>query len=108
MTSVALQMLLSLAEAPLHGYAIKLDVEERTAGEVRLGSGTLYEGLQRMEEWGWIEEVEAESSPDAKTRRFYGLTEAGRAALTAELERLDGIVRWARHRDLLGNPGGAR
>jgi len=106
MTDAALQMMLSMLEQPMHGYAIKLAVEERTGGAVRLGSGTLYEGLQRLEEWGWIEEVAADST-DAKARRFYGLTAAGRIALKAELERLESIVAYARRRDLLGSGGGA-
>ena len=107
MTDAALQMMMSLADAPKHGYAIRLDVEERTAGAMRLGSGTLYEGLQRLGDWGWIEEVEAPPAPDSKPRRFYGLTVAGRSALESELRRLEGIVTWARRHRLLGNTGGA-
>jgi len=107
MTDAALQMMLSLADEPKHGYAIRLDVEDRTDGAMRLGSGTLYEGLQRLEDWGWIEEVDAPPAPDAKPRRFYGLTAAGRAALEAELERLAGILAYARNHHLLGSAGGA-
>lgn len=102
MTDASLQIMLSLADEARHGYGIRLDVEERTAGAMRLGSGTLYEGLQRLEEWGWIEEVEPPEPPDSRPRRFYGLTPAGQAVLRQELERLDGIVAWARRHDLLG------
>jgi hypothetical protein len=52
------------------GYAIRLDVEERTDGAMLLGSGTLYEGLQRLEEWGWIEETAG--PPVARTLRADG------------------------------------
>ncbi len=50
LTAVDLQILLSLASGPLHGYGIKLDVAERTEGEMQLGSGTLYEAIQRLEQ----------------------------------------------------------
>jgi len=104
MTTRTLQILLALADGPLHGYGIKRSVEERTGGDVRLGSGTLYEAIHRLEEEGRIEEVEApetEGSSGGPPRRFYALTPAGREALTRELERLDAVVRYARRRDLL-------
>ena len=51
-TSVAsgLHIMLALADGPRHGYAIKQAVEERTEGAIRLGPGTLYEALQRLED----------------------------------------------------------
>ena len=104
MTTRTLQILLALAEGPLHGYGIKRSVEERTNGEVRLGSGTLYEAIHRLEEDGRIEEVEApeeEGSSGGPPRRFYALTPTGREALSSELQRLDDVVRYARRRDLI-------
>lgn len=103
-----LQMMLALSEGPLHGYGIKLDVEERTEGALRLGSGTLYEAIQRLQGRGWISEVGA-PTPDLERsgRRFYALTDEGRTELKAELGRLDCIVRYARDRGLIVGAKGA-
>ena len=105
MTSRSLQMLLALVDGPLHGYGIRQIVEERTRGAVRLGSGTLYDGVGRLVEEGLIQEVPA--PPDEPTsggppRRFYALTRVGRAALREELRRMDEVVRFARGRKLIG------
>ncbi len=104
MTKRTLQILLSLAEGPLHGYGIKQNIARRTGGAVNLGSGTLYEAIQRMEIWSWIEEVpppDREPPSGGPPRRFFALTAAGQDALSEELQRMDEIVRYARGRDLL-------
>ena len=105
MTTRTLQILLALADGPLHGYGIKQRVEERTGGEVRLGSGTLYEAVHRLVKQRWIEEVNEpvdEPTSGGPPRRFYALTRDGRDALQEELRRMDAVVRYARARDLLG------
>lgn len=94
-----LHILLALAGGPKHGYGIKLDVEERTGGAMRLGSGTLYEAIQRLLDHGWLVEVDAPEDADAPggpARRFYDLTEEGRAGLEAEIESMREIVAFAR------------
>lgn len=104
MTTRTLQILLALAEGPLHGYGIKQSVEERTGGMVQLGSGTLYEAVHRLVGEGHIEEVPAppdEPSSGGPPRRFYALTALGREALGEELRRMDAVVRYARGQDLL-------
>src|SRR5262245_66125318 len=74
-------ILLALAEEDRHGYAIIQDVEERTAGELRLSAGTLYRSIQRMLEQGLI--VEPRERParenDDEGRRYYRITELGTA-----------------------------
>jgi DNA-binding PadR family transcriptional regulator len=50
-------MLMALAREDLHGYGTKQKVEARTRGRLRLGPGTLYEGIHRMEAAGWIREI---------------------------------------------------
>jgi len=105
MTRRTLQILLALGDGPLHGYGIRHAVQEATGGRVRLGSGTLYEAIQRLEADGLIGEVDAPD--DAREsggppRRFYALTSAGRSALRDELDGLDEMLRWARERALLG------
>lgn len=104
MTTRTLQILLALLEGPLHGYGIKQAVEERTGGRVRLGSGTLYAAVHRLQEEGRIREVPAPADEPASggpPRRFYALTDDGRSALADEIRRLDSLVSYARERDLL-------
>lgn len=102
-----LQILLSLADDPRHGYGIKLDVEDRTGGVIRLGSGTLYEAIQRLLDLEWIEEVAApETESGGPPRRVYALTDSGREVLEAELASMDEILRFARRKNLLGDTPG--
>jgi DNA-binding PadR family transcriptional regulator len=106
LTPAALHVLLSLAEGERHGYGIKLEVEERTAGAFSLGPGTLYEAIHRMEKSGWIE-PSSRRGPRSKAdprRRYYRLTRDGRRRLEQELERMRDIVSYARARDLLRDP----
>ena len=105
MTTRTLQILLALAQGPLHGYGIKQSVEERTEGQVKLGSGTLYEAVARLTDQGHIEEVPApadEPRSGGPPRRFYALTDDGRRALADELARMDQVVKYARGLELLG------
>jgi DNA-binding PadR family transcriptional regulator len=74
-------VLTSLADGPKHGYAITRDVEQLTG--VRLGPGTLYGALSRLEGKGLIEALPAEDR-----RRPYRLSSAGSAALEEQLQAL--------------------
>jgi DNA-binding PadR family transcriptional regulator len=85
----------------MHGYGIKLDIEERTQGEVSLGSGTLYQAIQRLEREGLIAEADTRDARDSRRGRSYRLSPAGRATLTAHLGRLSRLVDYARARKLL-------
>jgi DNA-binding PadR family transcriptional regulator len=100
LTSVALNVLLALADGERHGYGIMLEVRERTGGRVRLGPGTLYGAIKRLKEGGVIEESggRPEDEADDERRRYYRLTGFGGEVLAAEVERLDGLVRAARRK----------
>ncbi|MEZ4417542.1 MAG: PadR family transcriptional regulator [Gemmatimonadota bacterium] len=104
-----LHLLLALASGPSHGYALAQVVEARTGGRVRIGPGTLYASIQRMEKARLIEETEAPAGADAdaRPRRFYRLTEVGRARLVEELSAMESLVRHARSLSLLPAPAGA-
>jgi DNA-binding PadR family transcriptional regulator len=78
-------ILTSLASGPKHGYALLLDIEE-FAG-VRLGPGTLYGAISRLEERGLIEALATQ-----RRARPYRLTAQGAAALEATLAELRSIV----------------
>ena len=106
MSPAVLHMLLSLVDGVQHGYGLKKAVESRTAGGVKLGPGTLYEAIARLQEDGWIEQVAApEALPPGDgqkaQRRYYGLTARGLTALKAEVERLGHIVDYARSKAAL-------
>jgi DNA-binding PadR family transcriptional regulator len=106
MTTRTLQILLALAEGPFHGYGIRQRVADRTQGEVKLGSGTLYEAIHRLQEADHIIEIDSptdEPVSGGPPRRFYALTTEGRLALRAELHRMDEVVQYARAIELL-NP----
>lgn len=78
-------ILTSLASGAKHGYALLLDIEE-FAG-VRLGPGTLYGAIARLEERGLIEPLAAEGRT-----RPYRLTAGGSAELERTLAELRTIV----------------
>jgi DNA-binding PadR family transcriptional regulator len=101
--STAFQILLSLAEADLHGYGIMRQVEEQTGGRLRLGPGTLYSSIQALLEEKLIEEVYGPENrgPQPERRRFYRLTTAGRRLARAEAEKMADVLRVARARKIL-------
>ncbi len=103
---INLHMLLALADGDLHGYGIKQAVEEHTEGGVRLGPGTLYEALQRLEQTGLIAEVDGEQD-DERPRRFYRLTRQGWTVLRDEIDRLQRLLDHAQSKPRLRKAGPA-
>jgi DNA-binding PadR family transcriptional regulator len=95
-------ILLSLAGGDRHGYAMMKDARTPEGGGLAMGPGTLYGTLERLMRDGLV--VESEMS-DNERRRYYQLTDAGRLALGAELNRLDSTVTAARNRGLLTQGG---
>jgi DNA-binding PadR family transcriptional regulator len=95
-------ILLALTDGHLHGYAIIRDVADRTRGALRLGTGTLYTALARLEALDLLEEIDPRSRPadDDERRRYYRLTPRGRAALNAETARLEALLRHARRKGI--------
>ncbi len=83
-------ILLALADGEKHGYAIRLEVEANTEGQVKMGPGTLYGSIKRMLSSGLIQESDERPDPemDDQRRRYYGLTGLGRRVLQAESRRL--------------------
>ena len=90
--------MLALAEGAKHGYAIKQEVEERTDGAIRLGPGTLYEAIARLEAAGLITESAARPPANGQEaqRRIYQLTERGWATLRGEMRQLGDLLARAR------------
>jgi DNA-binding PadR family transcriptional regulator len=96
LTPAVVHVLLALAGGERHGYAILKDVQRHTNARLSFGPGTIYGTLQRLMETGWVEEVDRPSGAVDERRRYYRLTRGGREALSAEVERLDSIVKVAR------------
>jgi DNA-binding PadR family transcriptional regulator len=81
----SLLVLASLADGDKHGYAMMLDIE--TFAGVRLGPGTLYGAITRLEEGGWIRPVASDDR-----RQPYRITATGRQRLEKELAGLERVV----------------
>jgi len=96
-------ILVALAKEDRHGYAVMLDVEQRTGGEIRLSAGTLYRSIQRMLEQGLIRETRDRPAPelDDERRRYYRITPFGEAVARAEAQRMSSLVRMARAQGLV-------
>ncbi len=101
LTPVVFHILLAMADGHTHGYAIGQAVEE-VSGR-RMGPGTIYGSLHRMERDGLVEEV---LDSDDERRKPFVMTAEGRRALEAEAARIDRLAALARSRDLV--PGADR
>jgi len=89
--SLALLVLKSLEQGPMHGWGITLHIERISNEILRVEEGSLYPALHRMEqerliasEWG--------VSENNRRARFYRLTAAGRKQLAAEQENWQKIT----------------
>lgn len=76
----SLYILTSLASGPKHGYALMQDIE--TFAGVRLGAGSLYGCLAKLEAQGLVEPL-----PSDDRRRPYRITAGGTFALKEQLEK---------------------
>jgi DNA-binding PadR family transcriptional regulator len=108
LTPAMFHVLLALADKERHGYEIMQEVQERTAGSVRLGPGTLYGSIKRMLSDGLIEESDDRPDPelDDERRRYYRLSDFGYRVARAESQRLANLVSNARAKKLLSRTGG--
>lgn len=82
-------VLKTLADGPLHGYAIALRLERLSGDVLSVEEGSLYPALYRMESRGWLKSQWA-TTDTGRRARFYRLTPAGKSQLTAEQQS------WAR------------
>jgi len=96
-------ILLALSDGDLHGYGIMQEVAEHTAGQIRLGPGTLYGAIKRLLTDKLIVEVEERPDPelDDERRRYYRLTDFGQRVLKAEVRRITKMVAVAQRKKLI-------
>lgn len=106
LTPRVFHVLLALAERPLHGYGVILEVQRQTDGVIVLRTGTLYVLLRRLLDQKLITESEDRAAPedDDERRRYYALTDLGRQVLQAESKRLELVLHTARRARVLGRP----
>jgi DNA-binding PadR family transcriptional regulator len=95
-----LHILLALGDSEMHGYAIMHRVEELTDGTVTMGPGTLYGAVKRMLADDLIAETAERPDPelDDQRRRYYRVTALGARVRTAEVARLETLLKNARLR----------
>jgi transcriptional regulator len=83
-----------IALEPMHGWAVAQRIRQMSNDELRVGQGSLYPALHKLEQQGWIEAEWGESENNRRAK-FYSLTRAGRKALEAESaqwERLSAAI----------------
>ena len=99
-------VLFSLTAEERHGYGIVKEVENHSAGSVRMDPSNLYRSLKRLINNGLVEESEPRSDKNSdERRRFYSLTSLGRDVVSAEAQRLSRLTEAARARNLIPGPG---
>lgn len=78
----------------MHGWAIAQRIRQMSNEELRVGQGSLYPALHKLEHNGWIDAKWGESENNRRAK-YYSLTRAGRSALQAETrqwERLSAAI----------------
>lgn len=103
-----LEILLTLGEGPLHGYAIIQALRDPDGADLRVETGPLYRHLRRLLESGLVsqsEEPPPGTEDDERRKAYYALTPLGRAVVRAEGARLAGLVRKTRRLGLLPERG---
>src|SRR6202162_947550 len=93
LSPATLHILLSLAADDLHGYGIMQEVSRQSEGLYKLGPGTLYDNLQKLVELRLVLELGQRAGDDDPRRRYYRLSMQGRAILSAEIGRLERVIR---------------
>lgn len=101
LTVPVFQILLSLSDRDLHGYAIIQDIRQRTGGEVALTASTLYAALKRLLDTGLVDELEERPDEDDPRRRYYRILPAGLDVASLEAARLERAVKMARQKRLM-------
>jgi DNA-binding PadR family transcriptional regulator len=90
------QILLALARQERHGYGIMQEIARQSGGRFRIGPGTLYGAIKRLQAAGWITESAAAArrsgEQDARRTCYYRLTPAGRTAAAAAARQMADLV----------------
>ena len=82
--SIQLCLLALIAKEEKYGFQILHELRERSNGFFDLKEGTLYPALRRLEERGFVQShwKEPAAGEGGMPRKYYRLTDRGRAALS--------------------------
>jgi transcriptional regulator len=78
-----LLVLKALALAPMHGWGISQRIQQLSRDALRIGQGSLYPALYRLERKGFVKSAWS-TTENNREAKYYQLTAAGRRALTNE------------------------
>ncbi len=95
-------VLIALGQDALHGYGILEAIDAKTGGRASILPGTLYATMNRMVDDGLICEVDRPEGADTR-RKYYRVTELGKAVVRAEAERLRVLLDVARAERMTGD-----
>ena len=90
-----LLILKTLSIAPIHGWGLTSRIEQLSQDALRVGQGSIYPALVRIEQRGWID-TEWRTTENGRRAKYYRLTAAGRRALGNE------VASWQRFVDAVG------
>ena len=77
-----------LQRDPLHGFAIAERIQRLSDDALKVGEGSLYPALYRLQDRGWIQSEWGQSENNRRAK-YYQLTKAGRKQLETENESWD-------------------
>ena len=86
-----LLILQSLVAERRHGVAVARRIEQLTEGRIKVGPGSLFPALHRLEEKGWLR-AEWGESENRRRAKYYTLTATGRRQLRHEMKNWTRIV----------------
>lgn len=81
--TLALLVLKTLEQGPMHGWGITLHIQQISNESLRVEEGSLYPALHRMEQEGWIS-AEWRATENNRRARYYRITSKGRKQLAEE------------------------
>ena len=81
-----LLILKTLANGPVHGWAIAKRVQQMSNETLQVQQGSLYPALHRLEQQGWID-AETKPTESGRIAKFYSLTRAGKKQFAKEVEQ---------------------
>jgi len=86
-----LLILKALSLQPLHGLGVSRRIEQITRGAYKVGPGSLFPALHRLEDRGWLTATEGESENNRRAK-YYDLTPAGQRQLAKETDEWKRVV----------------
>ena len=89
-----LLILKTLALGPEHGWAISERIQQMSSNALKIGQGSLYPSLHRLERKGWIK-AEWSTTGNNRNAKYYELTRRGRKELesqTAAWHQLTAVI----------------